>query len=124
MRRATGLRLGVGFGKWTLYCLLGLMGITLLNVASAFVGALLGVFPLDLAHYSGLRAALQAIQGGQQILALGPLQTIALVILLTLPLQALINVPFAFGEEWGWRGYLLPRLLPLGCCPSASGRPF
>jgi hypothetical protein len=21
---------------------------------------------------------------------------------------------FAFGEEWGWRGFLLPRLMPLG----------
>jgi hypothetical protein len=25
-----------------------------------------------------------------------------------------INSLFAFGEEWGWRGFLLPRLMPLG----------
>ena len=25
-----------------------------------------------------------------------------------------INSLFGFGEEWGWRGYLLPRLMPLG----------
>ena len=29
-----------------------------------------------------------------------------------------INAIFAFGEEWGWRGFLLPKLLPLGQWPA------
>jgi membrane protease YdiL (CAAX protease family) len=32
----------------------------------------------------------------------------------TLMLKTLPNIPFTLGEEYGWRGYLLPRLLPLG----------
>jgi uncharacterized protein len=36
------------------------------------------------------------------------------LIYLALLLKALPNVLFTLGEEYGWRGYLLPRLLPLG----------
>jgi len=41
------------------------------------------------------------------------------VLLLALFFSSLILTPFinsilGFGEEWGWRGYLLPRLMPLG----------
>ncbi len=32
----------------------------------------------------------------------------------TFTLAPLINILFALGEELGWRGYLLPKLLPLG----------
>jgi membrane protease YdiL (CAAX protease family) len=33
---------------------------------------------------------------------------------LALSFGLLLNMIFAFGEEFGWRGYLLPRLAPLG----------
>ena len=36
------------------------------------------------------------------------------LVYLTLLLKTLPNIPFTLGEEYGWRGYLLPRLLPLG----------
>ena len=38
--------------------------------------------------------------------------------LLALPIFTLLMAPLAFGEEWGWRGYLLPHLLPLGQWPA------
>jgi CAAX protease family protein len=37
-----------------------------------------------------------------------------LLLYVTLMLKTLPNVPFTLGEEYGWRGYLLPRLLTLG----------
>lgn len=36
----------------------------------------------------------------------------------TLLLAPIVNLPFALGEELGWRGYLLPKLLPLGQWPA------
>jgi len=43
---------------------------------------------------------------------------LAAVQLATIPIGALINAPFAFGEELGWRGFLLPALRPLGVWPA------
>lgn len=118
LRRATGLRWGAKGSRWGWYWLFGLLGMTALNVAAPFVGALFAVFPLDLAHLSGLQALLSGPLGVSQLQTNASLHTIALVIVVTLPLQALLISPLTFGEEWGWRGYLAPQLLPLGQWPA------
>jgi hypothetical protein len=125
MRVATGLRWGAKGSRWGWYWLFGLLGVTAFNLAALFMGALFGVVPLDLAHLSGLRALLSGPLGISQPQTDASLHFIALAIVATLPLQALLLVPFAFGEEWGWRGYLLPQLLPLGQWPALliSGLP-
>ncbi len=43
-----------------------------------------------------------------------PLFLLGVQIIASLTLAPLINTIFALGEELGWRGFLLPRLLPMG----------
>jgi len=78
-----------------------------------FVGALLGVQPLDLVTFGGAPSVLGTLLPGVP-LGTDNGRTLVWIILATLPLQALAAVPVVWLEEWGWRGYLLPCLLPLG----------
>jgi len=50
--------------------------------------------------------------------ALPPYLLVALGFLSSLTIAPLINTIFAIGEELGWRGFLLPRLLHLGQWPA------
>jgi membrane protease YdiL (CAAX protease family) len=49
---------------------------------------------------------------------LPPVGLLVFAQLTAIPLGALINSLFAFGEELGWRGWLLPALRPLGTWPA------
>lgn len=73
------------------------------------IGAAAGVTPLDIA---GLSAARETY--GSTGLGPAALQSVLLFLVL---------LPLAFCEEWGWRGFLLPRLLRFGTWPAfvASG---
>jgi len=48
------------------------------------------------------------------LLSVGLTAVITNVFLLSVVISPFINVVFAFGEEFAWRGFLLPKLLPLG----------
>lgn len=116
IRAATGLRLGKG-RRWGWYWLFAWLGVTLMALATPFVGALFGLYTLDLATFSGFRAMLEAAGAGAA-LQQTPIQVIVLAQLAGLAVAPLLNAIPVFGEEWGWRGYLLPRLLPLGQWPA------
>ncbi|MGJ8721839.1 MAG: CPBP family intramembrane glutamic endopeptidase, partial [Salinibacterium amurskyense] len=90
-----------------------------LILAALVVGALVGVYPADFVNFSGFEAMLDS-----QLEALGqaplpiPIGLLVAAQFLNVAIGALINTIPALGEELGWRGWLLPKLLPLGIVPA------
>jgi uncharacterized protein len=80
-----------------------------LTVMAGLLTWLSGAGKLDL-QFTAIRQAL-AQAGSPQI---SPLLIIGLQMLIALTVGPLFNTLFGLGEELGWRGYLLPKLLPLG----------
>ena len=80
----------------------------------AFIGGLLsllfGLATLD-PNFTMIRDAMSAAPGGD---AIPPFAIVALQAAFAILLAPFINVLFALGEELGWRGWLLPNLMPLG----------
>jgi membrane protease YdiL (CAAX protease family) len=112
---------GLGIGDWPRslgYWLFGWFGLTIIGLAAPFVGALLGMCHLDLENFSGFHRLLLELPGGETALARFPVQTLLLIQFGSLLIAPGINAILAFGEEWGWRGFLLPKLLPLGQWPA------
>jgi membrane protease YdiL (CAAX protease family) len=82
---------------------------------SMLVAAALGFVQLDLA-FSGFAAQLEALL--PEGVPLPPIGVLVAAQLAMIPVGALINAIPAFGEELGWRGWLLPALRPLGTWPA------
>lgn len=98
------------------YGALGIVVSIALPLASLPVGALLGVYPADFANFSAFQQLLDEQTGAAAL----PVSTGALIAiqLATLPVAAFLNLIPALGEELGWRGWLLPKLMPLGTLPA------
>lgn len=71
---------------------------------------LLGLGKLDL-EFQQLGEAMAQTPGGSQASAQ---VVVGIQIAAALSIAPLINMLFALGEELGWRGYLLPKLMPSG----------
>lgn len=90
MLRRTGITNSGGVRAWWHYALIGWFGPPLAMLLALAVGYALGVYGANWDNFA-------------------PLTLLTQVFLL-----GWINVVPAFGEEWGWRGYLTRALLPLG----------
>jgi membrane protease YdiL (CAAX protease family) len=87
---------------WFLFPVLSLVG--------ALFTLLFGIARLD-TGFSVIRQAMASAAGGAAV----PAEMIVVIqIAFAILLAPFINVLFALGEEMGWRGFLLPHLMPLG----------
>lgn len=84
------------------------------------VAALLHLVDLDLVTFRGFQdmLAAQVANTGSGSTSLPAVEVLVVTQLLSIPFAALLNSFFAFGEEVGWRGWLLPALLPFGTWPA------
>lgn len=101
------------------YSVLGIFVPIALVLVALPIGALFGVYPADFVNFSGFEQTLLAQTGadGPSDLPI-PTATLVAIQLIMMPLAAIINLAPALGEELGWRGWLLPKLMPLGAVPA------
>lgn len=113
--RSLGLVPTVGWRRLVVLVLVGLLAPVVLSALTVLVAGLLGLARVDwsLGAYATNLAA-----SGTPLPPTVPARTLALVALVAVPVNALVSAVPAAAEEIGWRGFLLPRLLPLGTWPA------
>lgn len=111
------------FGLWPLrpakrviwLIVLGWLAPPVLVALSILLSTALGWVQLDFTFAAFAAEIDKALPAGTPV---PPIGVIVAAQLASIPLAALFNSLFAFGEEIGWRGWLLPALRPLGTWPA------
>jgi membrane protease YdiL (CAAX protease family) len=99
-------------GDWRYY-LLTLAVIPTVFVAGAAVAMAVGIQQIN------IEPAVQSLADQFGVAAPEPAILLLILIIPTMTIAPFVNTIFALGEELGWRGYLLGRLLPLGGAQAA-----
>lgn len=114
---ATGMTPLRPAGTLLRYCAAGLVLPPLILGAGLLVAVAAGAYEVDLADFSAFRE-LAAPMGLVDANGSGiPITALALFAVVQTG-GLVLGLPMMFGEEWGWRGYLLPALLRLGTWPA------
>ncbi|GGC87657.1 hypothetical protein GCM10011512_13260 [Tersicoccus solisilvae] len=99
-------------GRFILLLLGAIVLAVALVLGALAVGSLLGLYHADLTGFSGFRAYLEQV--APAALTRVSIGTVVLLQFLNVGIGAFVNLVPALGEELGWRGWLLPALLPAG----------
>lgn len=106
------------FGRTARYAVGAMAAAFVLSAVALLIGQVIGVYRFDLHHFSAFEQALRSHAPSGALARLPPLPVLVGAQLLMLIPASLFNAIAAAGEEIGWRGWLLPRLLPLGTGPA------